>query len=112
MKLITRSPNGQISQCKCYEGYRFEFGNIVLNLTEEELEQFKNYVLSIDIDYYLSLNKNAKTIKKLILHVGSGSVQMALNRSEFLEICTLLTTNNSNAIITNRYIVAQDLSMN
>lgn len=112
MNLINRSPNGQISQCKCHEGYKLKFGNIILQLSTKELDQFRNYLLSIDYEYYIALNQHSLYIKKLILRVGKSSTQMALNRNEFLELCSLLTTNNTNTIINNRYIIAQELCMN
>jgi hypothetical protein len=91
MKLISSTPNGQIFACPCQKIIHLEFGNLLLNLSFDELGAFKEYVNSIDYRFYLAKNRNAQNRRKLLLHCGLNGNFLALNANEFLELKELLS---------------------
>ncbi len=90
MKLISSTPNGQIFFCPCHKTVHLEFGNMLLKLTFEQLDAFKEYVSTIDYKLYLAKNRDAQNRRKLLLYCGSNSNYFALNENEFLELKELL----------------------
>lgn len=91
MNVIRETPYGQIAFCPCQNLYHFEFGNIFIRFTSQELQNFKDYVFSIDYKYYLSLNSKARNIRKLMLCVGQENVFFSLHEHEFLALKELLS---------------------
>ena len=91
MKLVNKTPNGQIAFCPDNEVFYLEFGNLFLTLTPGELQSFYEYVCSIDYKYYLDHNKDAFNNRKLLLEVGCNRVKFCLYANELSELKDLLS---------------------
>jgi hypothetical protein len=91
MKLINKTPNGQIMYCPGHNTYHLEFGNLFIHLSHDELMSFKRYVESIDYKFYLSHNRNTQNRRKLLLNIGSGRIFLGLHAQEYIELRSLLS---------------------
>ena len=112
MKLISSTPNGQIFVCPCQKIIHLEFGNLLLNLSFDELGAFKEYVNSIDFEFYLAKNRNAQNRRKLLLHYGSKGSYFALNASEFLELKELLSLKPQKQELKLEHLVTDNIFLN
>jgi len=100
MKLVNRTSNGQIAFCPKSKVFHLEFGNLFLTLTPIELQNFYEYVRSIDYKYYLNQNKDAFNNRKLLLEVGCDKVKVCLYASELFELKDLLSGKNNTWYLT------------
>ncbi|PID93266.1 MAG: hypothetical protein CSA95_08405 [Bacteroidetes bacterium] len=91
MKILSRTQNGQIFSCPCKKRVSLEFGNLFLNMSEEEMRRFSEYVHSIDYEFYIHRNRDAVNRRKLLLHLGEEGVYFAVTPAEFLELKELLS---------------------
>ncbi|ALO17231.1 hypothetical protein L21SP5_03630 [Salinivirga cyanobacteriivorans] len=112
MKLISSTPNGQIFACPCQKIVHLEFGNLLLNLSFNELESFKEYVHSIDYRFYLAKNRNAQNRRKLLLHCGLNGNFLALNASEFLELKQLLSLKPQKQELKLEHLLTENINLN
>ena len=112
MKLINKTPNGQIMFCPFYNTFHLEFGNLFFHMAPDEFETFRNYVGSIDYSYYLSLNRDAQNRRKLLLSVGARKSYLALHAHELTELRALLSLKKHTGIIRNLEVIGQELIYN
>jgi len=112
MKLLSSTPNGQIFACPCQKIVHLEFGNLLLNLSFDELEAFREYVNSIDFEFYLAKNKNAQNRRKLLLHCGLNGNFLALNAGEFLELKELLSLKPQKQKLKLEHLLTEKINLN
>ena len=110
--IINSTSNGQLICCKNHETYQIEFGNIFMKLTKKELQQFTNYVMGIDSDYYLKKNQYAYNNRKLMLHVGSEKLFFSIHESELQELRELLSPPATNNLYLYTSKIEIDIHMN
>jgi len=91
MKLINKTPNGQIIYCPFHQAFHLEFGNMFVHLSENELMSFKRYVDSIDYNFFLAQNEETANLRKLMLCIGSKHIFFVLHPHELKELRNLLT---------------------
>jgi len=112
MKLISSTPNGQIFTCPRLKIVHLEFGNLLLKLSFDELGAFKEYVNSIDFEFYLAKNKIAQNRRKLLLHCGLNGNFLALNTSEFLELKELLSLKPQKQELKLEHLLTENIILN
>lgn len=91
MSVINKSANGQLIYCEKCELFHFEFGNLNFDFTQEEFERFRNYVTSIDGDYYHGLNSHTENRRKILLPTRLKGFHFCFYPEELREIRFLLT---------------------
>jgi hypothetical protein len=112
MKLINSTPNGKIFTCPCQKIVHLEFGNLLLNLSFDELGAFKKYVNSIDFEFYLAKNRNAQNRRKLLLHCGLNGNYLALNAGAFLELRELLSLKPPKQELKLEHLLTNNITLN
>lgn len=112
MKLISKSVNGQIAFCPCQNIFHVEFGNLLLNLSYEDLKRFSDYVRNIDYAHYLRLNKDSFNRRKLLLNISASKACLCLSSSEFLELRELLELKNHPRLLNNSDLINWELVLN
>lgn len=89
MKFLNRTLNGLIRQCNSCKNYNIEFNNIFLELTERELNNFKNFVNGTDFEYweneYGLFNK-----RSIPVPTAQHNLMLVFNIKEFNELKRLL----------------------
>ncbi len=104
MKIINSTPNGQIFFCPRQNIYHLEFGNLFLHLSSSEINQFTDYVYSIDHKHYLEKNQSSQNKRKLLLQVGARHIYLALNLFEFLELRDLVSLRKNATLVDSKTI--------
>lgn len=112
MKIINSTYRCQIFTCPNCNKVHIEFGNVCINLTHQELEKFKDYVNSIDYQYYLFKNRNAQNRRKLLLYIGANGRFLALNANEFIELKNLLSNKSEIPDIKNIQLLTSNINLN
>jgi len=92
--------------------FHLEFGNLFIHLSDDELIRFKDYVESIEPNFYLIRNKEAQNRRKLMLSIGSKKIFFALYANEFAELRELLSLRKKNDIIRNTEIIGHEMIFN
>ncbi|MFT3738906.1 MAG: hypothetical protein QM786_09115 [Breznakibacter sp.] len=112
MKPINQTPNGCLTLCKNHNHYHLEFGNIFMNLSPCQLDGFTKYVMEIDIDQYMELNKHACNKRKLMLQIGHCGAFFCLTPNELFELRELLSVKSQEGILPNGVLIPSDLILN
>ena len=112
MKLLSKTTNGQVTYCAHRNIYHLEFGNLLLHLKRDELQELCYYVLSIDYEYYYLKNRHSVNMRKLLLHVGAANIHFALHMNEFIELRTLLKTQQKQTFIKSKELMDLNLLLN
>lgn len=112
MEVINSTPNGQIFTCSCRNSIKIEFGNLFLNLNNNEFNQLVTYVNSIDFEGWLEHNRNSSNRRKLLLHIGERNAFFALNRSEFIEFKELLSLKSMSGFVSFSEIMVEKINLN
>lgn len=112
MRHINQTPNGSLTYCKGCKHYHLEFGNIYMNLSESQLDGFTKYVMEVDIEHYLALNKHACNKRKLMLQIGHCGAFFCINPNELFELRKLLSANRHEGILPNCVLISDDLILN
>ncbi len=68
MMLISCTQNGQILYCPRHDRVVLEFGNILLRFNYKELEDFTQYVNSIDFNHFIIKNNQSFNRKEILLN--------------------------------------------
>lgn len=105
MRVLNKTSNGQVTFCPHHNHYHLEFGNVFVHLSPDELRKLRQYVESIDSQYYFELNSRSLNMRKLLLNIGPRNIQFALNPNEFNELKRLLVLGPNDAIISNREFI-------
>lgn len=90
LKTISRVKSGELSICYQCETYHLEFNNIYLEFTRKEFEQFKTYILEINIDYWECKYANAKIKRKIPIPSVQPNLVLMFKRQEINELIILL----------------------
>lgn len=85
-----KTRNGKLTFCTKCNLNHLEFGNLYFSFTEEELHVFKEYVNSIDGEYFNAMNQNNSNNRKILLPTKLKGIQFALHLEELNELKTLL----------------------
>ncbi len=95
IKIIARVKNGELAQCMGCHNYHLIFNNILFEFNSEELEQFKNYIFMLDIDYWELHCPYSKINKKVPIPSLQKNLTLLFNREEIEVLKKLLSKNSS-----------------
>jgi hypothetical protein len=105
MQVLKSTQNGQILYCPRHDLLQLEFGNIHMHISYNDLNQLADYVSSINHDFYLKKNKKTMNRRKILLHIGSERIYLALTRNEFLELRDLVSFKSDAGLIDNMKLI-------
>lgn len=91
IKIISKTKNGIVFQCKTCLNYQIEFNNLNFNFTEKEYYYFTNYITSIDIGYYKHYFNNELHGKKIKLPIGHKNLTITISIKELNELKQLFS---------------------
>ncbi len=89
-KIISRVKNGELSICKGCKAYSLIFNNIYFQFDKNQLEQFRDYILKIDIDYWLDHNSCTVQKRKIPVATYHQNLILVFDRYEIEELKELL----------------------
>lgn len=90
IKTIAKNCDGQLSFCSNCKAYHLTFGNIYIELTQEELVSFRTYVAGIDIEYWESKYEGMPIKRKIVINTLQSNLSLLFNRSELASFKDLL----------------------
>ncbi|GAA3632341.1 DUF6686 family protein [Flavivirga jejuensis] len=91
IKTISKVKSGELAICcECYM-YHLEFNNIYLELNQREFEQFRSYILDIEMDYWEHKYADAKVKRKIPIPSMQQNLVLMFKREEIKELQTLFT---------------------
>lgn len=89
VKTLSKTKSGELYLCEQCEIYHLEFNNIYFEFTEEQLLQFKCYVLAIDADYWEHKYACGRVKKKIPIPTMHPNLVLMFNRQEIYELADL-----------------------
>lgn len=92
IKTISKVKSGELSICYQCHTYHLEFNNIYFEFNLEEFEQFKMYILDIEIDYWEHRYASAKVKRKIPIPSLQQNLVLMFERQEIRELQILLTS--------------------
>lgn len=90
MKKLNIPPNGSLSFCPNCNAYHPEFGNLFFRFTEEEMTEFRKYILSIDGAKYKAINHDIPNRRKIFLRMPIHGFYCTLDSPELKELQQLV----------------------
>lgn len=112
MTVINKTEQGQVVKCGSCSLIHVEFGNISLNLTEEEFHHFKQYVATINGEHFANVNRDSCNHRKILLQIGAKRGYFALHLHELYELRRLLGLECVNVINVQRFVSELPLLLN
>jgi len=89
-KIIARVKNGELSICKGCKTYNLIFNNIFFQFDKNQLQQFKEYVAKLDIEYWLDFNSETTQKKKIPVATFHQNLILVFSFDEIQELKILL----------------------
>ena len=93
IKFVNRTKFGMIRRCRSCEKFNLTFKNIFLELSEIELNNFKNYMELVDIEYWENEYGTINS-KSIPIPTNQHNLILVFSRVEFEELKTLLDFEN------------------
>lgn len=107
IKTISKVKSGELSICCQCHIYHLEFNNIYLEFNQKEFEQFRSYILEIEMDYWECKYASAKVKRKIPIPSMQQNLVLMFKREEIRELQMLLTTSSKD--IFNSYLNINDI---
>lgn len=89
-KVINHTQNGFFLQCIHCQSYQVSFGNIFLELTQRELDHFRNFLNTFDADHWEQVYCSCSAKRKIPIPTLQTNLQIMLSRTELEELKHLL----------------------
>ncbi|MEP1487415.1 MAG: DUF6686 family protein [Algibacter sp.] len=107
IKILSKVKSGELSVCKACKIYHLEFNNIYLEFNRREFEQFKDYILDLEMDYWEHKYARVKMKRKIPIPSMQPNLVLMFRRQEIKELQKLLTQINENTF--NTYLEVNDI---
>ncbi|WP_194766882.1 DUF6686 family protein [Tamlana sp. I1] len=91
IKVLSKVKSGELSLCIKCQVYHLEFNNIYLELNKNEFMQFKNYLNTIEIDYWEHKYACAKVKRKIPIPSMQNNLVLMFKRQEIYELKRLFS---------------------
>ena len=91
IKIIAKVKSGQLFMCSQCQTYHLEFNNIYLEFNKKEFEQFKSYILEIEMDYWECKYARSKIKRKIPIPSIQSNLVLMFKRQEIKELRVLLS---------------------
>ena len=92
MKILSKSKNGKVFLCEKCDAIHIEFLNFGFNFNKKQYNHFKEYLNTIDADYWEERNKESLYRRKIVIPLGKNNFSLLLNKLELNEFKNLLCT--------------------
>ena len=89
-KVISRVKNGEISMCKDCKNYNLVYNNFFFQFDKNQLNQFKDYIAKIDVDYWLGFSACTTQKRKIPIQTFHQNLFLVFDLQEINELKTLL----------------------
>lgn len=99
LKIIKRTTNGLLLFCPNANMFQLSFNNILLNLTEFELETFKDYIEKIDEQYWEKEYENSIYEKKVPIPTTQKNLMIMIDVFEIKELRSLMGLKNKKGFL-------------
>ena len=86
---ISQVNSGILTFCKNCKIYHLEFANIYLEFSEEQFEEFKAYLFTIDIAYWQHKYANVNIKRKIPIPTMQDNLILMFNKHEIEELKVL-----------------------
>jgi len=90
VKTIAKNCNGQLSFCESCKVYHLTFNNFYIELTELEMNAFKNVVTSVEVAYWETKYENVDIKRKIPLNTMQQNLSLVFNRQELESLKDLI----------------------
>ncbi|TAE27642.1 MAG: hypothetical protein EAZ92_09190 [Candidatus Kapaibacterium sp.] len=87
---LCRSRFGVVFHCPHCQCYHVEFGNFVLDMTENELRSTENFWGTLDIDHWAKCSVPSAHVRKILIDMRPIKLKLAFTREEAEDIRALL----------------------
>jgi hypothetical protein len=91
-QIINRTPNGLVYKCSNCSAIHVEFKNLNLNLTQDQFDEFAEYLLTLDGKEWEEKNADSYFKRKIALPIGHPNFRILLHNSELIEMKRLLNS--------------------
>lgn len=112
MKLNNKTANGQIYFCEGHQLYHLEFGNVLINLNEDELDKFREYITALSFTSSPFDPENISQKKKITISLGLSTVFISLTPAEFMELKRLLSLHRNSELLQNHEVINYNMIYN
>ena len=92
---ISQVNHGILTFCKNCKIYHLEFANIYLEFSEEQFEEFKAYVLTIEISYWQHKYANVNIKRKIPIPTMQDNLMLLFNKHEIEELKALFCSKST-----------------
>ena len=83
IKMLKKNSFGNISICKDCGVYNISFTNIYLELPEQELVFFRDYISKIDVDYREYKYSSVPIKRKIVVLTTQKNISLLFDKTEF-----------------------------
>lgn len=83
---LSKNINGQLAHCQPQKVYQLHFNNLFLEFTRAELESFKRYVATIDVNFWEACPDRVALSRKIPIPTLQGNLVLMFNQQE---LCSL-----------------------
>ena len=89
-KIVSKTQNGYVLQCKLCQSYQVTFGNIFLEFTPEEMNHFKKFLTELNVDYLDQFYGSVAVKRNISIPTMQSNLQIILSQGELIELRCLL----------------------
>jgi hypothetical protein len=89
-KIISSVKNGDLSVCKGCNNYSLTFNNIIFQFDKNQLLEFREYISTIDIDYWLTYSACTTQRRKIPIQTPQSNLILIFDFYEINELKKLL----------------------
>lgn len=82
IKTIAKNCNGQLSFCKGCNSYHLDFNNFSLQLRKKDLKAFKQFLNSIEVEYWESKYECQVMKRKIPIPTAQENLVLMFNKQE------------------------------
>jgi hypothetical protein len=93
IKTLAKTSNGTLTTCTVSDHYHLSFNNLFFDFNQEELNQFRNYICELDIDYWELQYPCPKLQKNIPIPSLQENLVLLFNRREIEELKKLVSFN-------------------
>ena len=97
-KVYSLSINGKVYKCAACGNIHFDFKNLSFSFSKEEFNQFRNYFLSLNEEYWAELNEHVGSDKPIRVPIHHKNLLLSFSVEEIKEIKALFAAKREKRI--------------
>ena len=111
-RIIINHPDGYLASCQCGI-FSLSFKNIYLELTLNELNSFKEYIKSVNIDYWqCELSCHPQCKRKIPIPTSQINLMLVFTKEEFISLKDIVFVNQNKLKNNLRYKLLNNYNLN